>query len=78
LLQESREPAEDSDIETRIGEALAGAWLIDTTLVVDPDQFRRVAGVIDTWWDEGDSELIWRLPEVTLGGAGSRGTSRRW
>lgn len=78
LLQESRGPAEDSEIETRLGEALAGAWLIDTTLVVDPDQFRRVAGVIDTWWDGGDSELIWRLPEIALGDAGSRGTSRRW
>jgi hypothetical protein len=66
----------DLGIESDIGEALAAAWLIDTTLIVNPPWSMRVAGVIDTWWDDSGAELIWRLPDVLLGG-GTGGVSPR-
>lgn len=59
------------------GRILAAAWLIDTTLVVTPQGIDRVAGVVDTWWDQSEPELIWRLPDVLSGSADPEEDSRR-
>ena len=77
LLDLGPEDGSDAVGQSEIGEALAAAWLIDTTLVVDGSGHRRLAGVVDDWWEEGDQELIWRLPDVIAPGPRWRGPTRR-
>ncbi len=60
-----------------IGAALAEAWLIDTTLIVDANGYRRLHGVVDACWDGGAPELIWRLPDVMASGSGRWGAALR-
>lgn len=77
VLVSSGHQGTDRNIESETGQALAAAWLIDTTLVINPRWSMRVAGVVDMWWDGGSPELIWRLPDVMPGGGNSGSTRRR-